>query len=555
MCQRNQYIHVLKRSVKLAAAISFWLGFAFLIPGVAKSESHNANRNSDQVWQANFPRNKDYVDTMPHPDSVYVFIMAGQSNMAGRGFVEPQDTIPCKRILTIDEANNWIYAKEPLHFYEPSMTGLDCGMSFARKLLDHIPEGVSIAMIPTAVGGSSIEQWLDNETHREVALLDNFRNKTTFAGSYGKIKGILWHQGESNASLERIPTYAQKLDSLITLFRKIADNDSLPVLIGELGRFARPEEKQARWDKVNSIIHSSAEKDKNTAVVTTEELNHKGDYVHFDGASQRKLGERFAEKFRTKWAETPKAMVYKQADTTDLKLFFYYPKEKPNDEPYAAIVFFFGGGWNSGNINQFEPHAKHFASKGMVAILAEYRVRERHGTTPFDAVSDAKSVFRYLRQNAELLGIDPGRIAGAGGSAGGHIAAAAAMVPGLDDPTDELSVSPRPDALVLFNPVFDNGPQGYGFERIGDRYMEISPIHNIQPGNPPTIIFLGTNDRLIPVATAEKFRDNMIAAGNKCALILYEGEGHGFFNHRHTENYFLTLAEAERFLISLGYIK
>ncbi len=257
----------------------------------------------------------------------------------------------------------------------------------------------------------------------------------------------------------------------------------------------------------------------------------------------------------TEWPETQKTLVYKQTDTTKLKLFFYYPAERENEEHYAAIVFFFGGGWNSGSIDQFEPHAKHFASKGMVAILADYRVRERHDTTPFDAVSDAKSVFRYLRQNAEMLGIDPGRIAGAGGSAGGHIAAAAAMVPGLDDPTDELSVSPRPDALVLFNPVFDNGPEGYGFERIGDRFMEISPIHNIQPGNPPTIIFLGTNDRLIPVATAEKYRDNMIAAGNACQLFLYEGEGHGFFNHRHTEYYLKTLAEAERFLISLGYIK
>ncbi len=253
--------------------------------------------------------------------------------------------------------------------------------------------------------------------------------------------------------------------------------------------------------------------------------------------------------------ETEKVMVYKQTDTTDLKLFFYYPAEKANNEPYPTIVFFFGGGWNGGSITQFEPHAKHFASKGMVAILADYRVRTRHNTTPFDAVSDAKSVFRFLRTNADSLSINPNRIAGSGGSAGGHIAAAAAMVPGLDDPADDLSVSPRPDALVLFNPVFDNGPEGYGYERIGDRYREISPIHNIKPGNPPTIVFLGTNDQLIPVSTAETYRDKMIEAGNVCKLFLYEGEGHGFFNFRNTESYLKTLAEAERFLVSLGYIQ
>ena len=257
---------------------------------------------------------------------------------------------------------------------------------------------------------------------------------------------------------------------------------------------------------------------------------------------------------QAKLPDTETSLVYKHVDSTDLKLYVYYPEEKAYDEPHAAIVFFFGGGWNRSNITQFEPHALHFASRGMVAILAEYRVRDLHGTTPFDAVSDAKSVFRYLRKNAEILGIDPGRIAGAGGSAGGHIAAAAAMVPGLDDPSDDMSISPRPDALVLFNPVFDNGPEGYGFERIGDRYREISPIHNIRPGNPPTIVFLGTNDRLIPVSTAEKFRDKMIAAGNVCELLLYEGEGHGFFNYRHAANYAETLKETQRFLISLGYI-
>lgn len=255
------------------------------------------------------------------------------------------------------------------------------------------------------------------------------------------------------------------------------------------------------------------------------------------------------------WPDAEKTLVYKQTDTVNLQLFFYYPHENVKNETYPAIIFFFGGGWNSSNITQFEPHAKHFASRGMVAILADYRVRDKHGTTPFDAVADAKSAIRYLRENAARLNIDPERIAGAGGSAGGHIAAAAAMVPGLDDPADNLSVSPVPNALVLFNPVFDNGPDGYGFERIGDRYREISPFHNIQSGNPPTIVFLGTNDRLIPVSTAEKYRDKMIAAGNICELFLYEGKGHGFFNFRHTGSYLETLAEAERFLISQGYIK
>jgi len=258
---------------------------------------------------------------------------------------------------------------------------------------------------------------------------------------------------------------------------------------------------------------------------------------------------------RLYWPETDKSQVYKEVDSMQLKLHFYYPEEATHNEPVPTIIFFHGGGWVSGNITQFEPHARHFASKGMVAILADYRVRSRYGTTPFDAVADAKSAIRFLRENADELGIDPNRVAGAGGSAGGHVAAAAAMVPGLDDPADNLSISAVPNALVLFNPVYDNGPNGYGYERIGERYREISPLHNIKPGNPPTIVFLGTNDRLIPVATAEQYRDKMADAGNVCELFLYEGEGHGFFNYHHKENYRETLAEAERFMVSLGYIK
>jgi acetyl esterase len=250
-----------------------------------------------------------------------------------------------------------------------------------------------------------------------------------------------------------------------------------------------------------------------------------------------------------------KVVVYKLIDTLELKLYIYNPSvAQSKEKAFPAIVFFFGGGWNGGDITQFEPHAKHFASLGMVAILGDYRVRERHGTTPFDAVADAKSVFRFLRKHSDLLNIDPNRIVGSGGSAGGHIAAAAAMVSALDDPDDDLSISPVPDALVLFNPVFDNGPDGYGFERIGNRYLEISPIHNIRPGNPPTIVFLGTNDRLIPVSTAEKFRDLMLDSKNKCELHLYEGQGHGFFNYRHKDNYIRTVATAEAFLLSIGFI-
>ena len=145
----------------------------------------------------------------------------------------------------------------------------------------------------------------------------------------------------------------------------------------------------------------------------------------------------------------------------------------------------------------------------MVAISAEYRVKSRHKTTPFECVKDGKSALRWIRQNATELGIDPKRIGAGGGSAGGHVAAAVATVPGLNEENENLSVSSMPNALVLFNPVYDNSPDGFGHGKVKNRYQEISPMHNLKKGMPPTIVFLGAKDKLIPVSTGEKFRDEM----------------------------------------------
>jgi len=252
--------------------------------------------------------------------------------------------------------------------------------------------------------------------------------------------------------------------------------------------------------------------------------------------------------------------TYKQIDTIALKLFVKNPDNFNPKKQYPAIIFFFGGGWNSGSIGQFKPHAEYLASRGMITILADYRVKTRHQTTPFDAVADAKSAIRFLRQHSQELNIDKDKIVASGGSAGGHLAAAAATVPGLDDPNDHLKISAKPNALVLFNPVFDNGPTGYGYERIGERYPEISPLHNIGKNTPPTIVFLGTKDDLIPVETAKLFKQKMEMAGNRCDLFLYEDQKHGFFNYRDDSKvgnkYFTeTLFQTDLFLESLGYLQ
>jgi acetyl esterase/lipase len=217
------------------------------------------------------------------------------------------------------------------------------------------------------------------------------------------------------------------------------------------------------------------------------------------------------------------------------------------------MVFFFGGGWTGGSIAQFEPHAKYFANKNMITVLVDYRVKSRHNTTPFESLKDAKSAIRYLRKNAEALGVDVNRIVASGGSAGGHLAAACYTNESLNESSDDLSVSSKPNALVLFNPVIDNGKDGYGFERIGDAYVTFSPIHTISKGFPPTIFFLGTNDKLIPVETAQKFKRKVEDVDGRCELFLFDNQPHGFFN----KEPFLseTITKTDSFLVSLHYIR
>ena len=251
----------------------------------------------------------------------------------------------------------------------------------------------------------------------------------------------------------------------------------------------------------------------------------------------------------------PRELVYKRVGDVELRLTLHAPAGEPPARGWSAVVFFHGGGWNSGTPAQFDDHCRHLAPLGVVGITAEYRLKKKHGTTPFECVADGKSAVRWVREHAAELGIDPARIAAGGGSAGGHVAAAVATVPGLDDEPD-AEVSCLPNALVLFNPVFDNGPGGFGHKGMGDRYLEISPLHNLRAGVPPTLVLLGTKDSLVPVETARRYQEQMRAVGGRCELRLYEGQPHGFFNRsKSKEMYRATVAEMDAFLADLGWME
>ncbi len=249
-----------------------------------------------------------------------------------------------------------------------------------------------------------------------------------------------------------------------------------------------------------------------------------------------------------------KSLVYKTVGEVELKLHVFDPEGHMASDKRPAIVFFFGGGWVGGSPSQFYPHCEHLAARGMVAISAEYRVKGQHKTTPRECVNDGKSAIRWVRQHAVELGIDPERVLAGGGSAGGHVAAATGTTKTFEEAGEDLTISSVPAALVLFNPVFDNGPGGYGHDRVQEYWQDISPMHNISETTPPTIVFLGTRDKHVPVETANTYKRLMEEKGRRCDLHLYEGQPHGFFNYGNAEFYQKTIDEMDRFLESLGFL-
>ena len=191
----------------------------------------------------------------------------------------------------------------------------------------------------------------------------------------------------------------------------------------------------------------------------------------------------------------------------------------------------------------------------MITITADYRVKSRHRVQVVECVKDAKAAIAWVRENAERLGIDPNKIAASGGSAGGHLAAATGTISGIG--SDE-----RPNAMILFNPAATLASiEGFqisedadlSIERLGVEPQVISPVHHIGPHTPPTLILHGKEDTTVPYASVVAFESVMKKAGRPCKLVGYEGLDHRFFNKG--EGYTKSLADADAFLVELGWLK
>lgn len=252
--------------------------------------------------------------------------------------------------------------------------------------------------------------------------------------------------------------------------------------------------------------------------------------------------------FSQNYSVETKNTVYKVVDGDSLEMTMYIPNI-PGKAKLPAIVFFFGGGWTGGTPTHFKLQAEYLASRGIIAICPDYRTKKSHNTTPFECVKDAKSAMRFIKLNADNFRINADKIVTSGGSAGGHLAACTALIDDINEDADNLEISPNPFALILFNPVVDTGKRGYGNEKVKGREFEISPVHHIKSGIPPTLIMHGKADKTVPYENVVRFTQLMKQEGNECKLVGYKKQSHGFFNYNKKPKCFKkTLKQTENFL-------
>ncbi len=234
---------------------------------------------------------------LPPKEKFYLFLLVGQSNMAGRGTVEEQDRQPLPRVLMLDKQNRWVPAVDPMHFDKPGIVGVGLGRSFGIEIATANPD-VTVGLIPCAVGGSPIDSWKPGGYHSQTKShpWDDALPRAKLAMQSGVLKGILWHQGESDARAGLAETYEAKLHDLIARFRKELGAADVPFVAGQMGQFTGQP-----WDDAKKLVdaaHRNLPKEvPHTAFVASSGLSHRGDKVHFDSKSYREFGRRYAKEY------------------------------------------------------------------------------------------------------------------------------------------------------------------------------------------------------------------------------------------------------------------
>jgi acetyl esterase len=274
------------------------------------------------------------------------------------------------------------------------------------------------------------------------------------------------------------------------------------------------------------------------------------------GGTARPAGERPGGDFVNvlPGRQPDKTAIYKQTPQGELKLDLFFPKAWSPHDQRPAIVFWTGGVFRRSGTTQFASQASYFAARGLVCVCADYRVQITHGTLIDKCAEDARSAMRWVKGHAPELGIDPQKVIAAGGSAGGTLSLLVARETGPNAKDDDIRISPRPCALVLFNPAVGEPVLrviGRGGEAQAAVNAQVMALDTPQKDEPPTLFLYGTKDPFL--AVAREFCRKAHAQQSRCELWTAEGAPHSFFNSAPWHD--ATVRKADEFLAALGYLQ
>ena len=244
-----------------------------------------------------------------------LWVLAGQSNMEGVGNLAEVET-PHPLVHSFQSREEWAVAEEPLHWLgesprpihhaiwglpmpetpaprDPTRTkGAGLGLTFAKTLAD--ATGVPIGLIPSAHGGTSMQQW---EPSRKRMGGDSLYGATLarVAANGGKVAGILWYQGESDANPADAPLYEQRMTELVQAFRADFGQPDLPFYFVQLGGFVTPSDPGlvSSLERRSRIAAQLAASLPNVGMVSAVDCGL-DDGIHIDTAGLKSLGRRFA---------------------------------------------------------------------------------------------------------------------------------------------------------------------------------------------------------------------------------------------------------------------
>jgi hypothetical protein len=243
--------------------------------------------NGEAQTLANQPAGEE-ARNLPPKEKLHIYLLMGQSNMAGRGKVEAIDRRQDARILAFNRDNRWSMASEPLHWDKPEIAGVGPGLSFARTMAEKNPD-ITIGLVPCAFGDTPLSRWEKGSDLYKATV-----ERAKAAAEFGTLKGVLWHQGEGDANATGAPTYGTRLTKMISDFRHDVGQYQLPFVVGELGEFC-VNRSDAHARTINIALQGVPRKMPVSACVSAKNLKDGGDVLHFDAASQREFGKRYAE--------------------------------------------------------------------------------------------------------------------------------------------------------------------------------------------------------------------------------------------------------------------